>query len=176
MHIRPALRKDFPAVLALNAESVHFLSPLGNARLEHLDKHSTLHCVIEREGVVGAFLLVFREGADYDSSNYQWFAQRYERFLYVDRVVVSSLLRGQGAGVLLYDQVFRYACEIGVPLVACEFDIDPPNPVSEQFHARYGFHEVGRQLVADGKKQVSLQVAEVSQRVSQALNVVMPDA
>jgi predicted GNAT superfamily acetyltransferase len=49
------------------------------------------------ERTIAAFLLAFREGAGYDSVNYRWFAQRYERFLYVDRVVVAPAARGQGA-------------------------------------------------------------------------------
>ena len=42
-----------------------------------------------------------------------------------------------------------------VPVVVCEFDLEPPNPSSRAFHARFGFREVGTQ-VANGKT-VSLQ-------------------
>jgi len=48
-----------------------------------------------------------------------------------------------------------------VPVVTCEYDVDPPNPGSERFHTRFGFREVGRQVVAGGKKSVSLQAAIV---------------
>jgi predicted GNAT superfamily acetyltransferase len=64
-------------------------------------------------------------------------------------------------GTLLYRDMFEFAAASAVDLVTCEFDVVPPNPVSERFHARFGFHEVGRQWVADGRKQVSLQVAPV---------------
>jgi predicted GNAT superfamily acetyltransferase len=49
-----------------------------------------------------------------------------------------------------------------IPVVACEFDVQPPNPASERFHAKFGFIEVGRQSVAGGKKTVSLQTAAAS--------------
>ena len=32
-----------------------------------------------------------------------------------------------------------------LPVVTCEFDIEPPNPVSAGLHATFGFREVGQQ-------------------------------
>ena len=161
MNARPASVQDFDAILLLNAESVHFLSPLDRARLIDLDARAALHQVLESGGRVVAFILAFREGADYDSVNYRWFSARYERFLYVDRVAVSSGLQGGGLGRVLYESVFALARRTNVPVVTCEYDVDPPNPVSARFHARFGFSEVGRQPVAGGKKWVSLQAAPV---------------
>ena len=45
--------------------------------------------------------------------------------------------------------------------VAKTVPLDPPNPVSARFHARYGFREVGRQWIGGGKKQVSLQARAI---------------
>lgn len=159
--LRPATSADFPAVLALNEQSVKFLSPLSAGQLVQLHDDAALHCVVEQDEVVIAFLLAFREGAGYDSVNYAWFAGRYPRFLYIDRVVVAPAARNGGAGSLLYEHAFRHAARSAVPILACEFDIEPPNPVSARFHARFGFQEVGRQAVAGGSKWVSLQTAEV---------------
>lgn len=118
-----------------------------------------MHLVIERDGEVIAFLLAFREHANYDSVNYQWFEQRYPSFLYIDRVVVAQNVQANGAGSLLYKRAFAHSVELGIPVLACEFDVEPPNPISERFHAKFGFCEVGRQTVAGGRKHVSLQVA-----------------
>jgi predicted GNAT superfamily acetyltransferase len=159
MNLRSAQPADFPSVLALNEASVRFLSPLSPERLAALDREATLHVVIELAGGVVAFLLAFREHANYDSVNYQWFELRYPSFLYIDRVVVGQDARTNGAGSLLYKQAFAHAVEAGIPILACEFDVDPPNPVSERFHARFGFREAGRQSVANGSKRVSLQIA-----------------
>lgn len=160
-HLRPAAPADLAQVLALNAASVHYLSPLTPARLEHLHARSAHHRVVADEGGVQAFLLAFREGADYDSPNYQWFAARYPRFLYIDRVVVSAACRGQGLGRLLYDDLFAFARHADAACVVCEFDVDPPNEPSRRFHERYGFREVGSQLVAGGAKRVSLQAVRL---------------
>ncbi len=159
MNLRSAQCADFPGILALNEESLRFLSPLFPERLAALDRGAELHVVIEQGSVVVAFLLAFREHANYDSVNYQWFEQRYPSFLYIDRVVVARDFRANGAGSLLYRRAFSHAVKIGIPILACEFDVDPPNPVSERFHTKFGFREVGRQSVANGTKHVSLRVA-----------------
>jgi uncharacterized protein len=161
--VRDATVADFPAILTLNSESEHFLSPLDRRRLEHLHSEAALHRVVELDGQVVAFLIAFREAATYDSVNYQWFGARYPRFLYVDRVVVSLHHQGQRLGATFYRDLFEIARQSAIETITCEFDISPPNEVSRRFHAAFGFHEVGTQWVADGKKQVSLQAASTAQ-------------
>ncbi len=158
MIIRPATTADFPAILALNEASVHFLAPMDHSRLLGLSAGSSYHRVVEHEGQVLAFLLVFREGASYDSPNYRWFAGRYPRFLYIDRIVVAAAARGLGLGPRLYEDLIVFAAQAEIGMLCCEYDLEPPNPGSARFHARFGFSEVGQQRVADGKKAVSLQV------------------
>jgi predicted GNAT superfamily acetyltransferase len=159
MRLRPYSPADADTVLALNAASVAVLSPLDRAGLDALAGQAAWFQVVERDGAVQAFLLALREGADYASPNYRWFAPRYPRFLYVDRVVVDAAARGAGLGPALYDALFAFARAQGIATVTCEFDVEPPNPASARFHARYGFVEVGRQRVAGGRKEVSLQAA-----------------
>ena len=161
MMLRPAIPADFAALLDLNLESERFLSPLAAEGLQRLHAEAEVHQVLEDAGRVVAFVLALREGADYDSVNYRWFQERYPRFLYVDRVVVSAERQGRGLGRSLYEAVFEHARKTRVPVVTCEYDVDPPNRASERFHRRFGFAEVGRQFVAGGKKQVSLQAAPV---------------
>ena len=160
--LRDATSADFPAILDLNEVFVSVLSPLDNERLARLHAQAALHRVIERDGRIEAFLLVFREGADYDSPNYRWFTQRYARFLYVDRIVVAGDTQARGVGSRLYREVYALALRDGVPLITCEFDLEPPNPASERFHARRGFREVGRQQLDGGRKVVSLQALDVA--------------
>ncbi|GGY13664.1 GNAT family acetyltransferase [Rhodanobacter panaciterrae] len=160
--LRDATPADFPAILALNETFVRVLSPLDGERLARLHAQAALHRVIEQDGRIEAFLLVFREGADYDSPNYRWFVQRHERFLYVDRIVVAADTQARGAGSQLYRDVYALALRDGVPLITCEFDIEPPNPASERFHARLGFREIGRQQLDGGRKTVSLQALDIT--------------
>lgn len=162
MQIRPATPADFPAILALNAASVEALSPMDATRLHALHTGARHHRVAEENGTVLAFLLVFGEGADYDSPNYLWFSARYPRFLYIDRIVVSAAARGRGIGPALYRDLIAVARAGGVDILCCEYDIAPPNPASARFHAAFGFREMGQQSVAGGKKTVSLQLLRVS--------------
>jgi len=159
--IRAATAADFARILALNAESIQFLSPLDAPRLHALHAQAAYHRVAELGDRVAAFLLVLREGADYDSPNYRWFTQRYAQFLYIDRVVVDTAAQGHGLGALLYEDLIAFAQAQGVATLTCEFDLQPPNPASARFHARLGFREVGTQWLGGGTKQVSLQAREL---------------
>jgi len=161
MLIRDASAADFERILQLNEESVHFLSPLTLARLETLHAEAAYHRVIDQNGEIAGFLLAFREGTNYDSSNYVWFTERYDQFLYVDRIVVSKDFQGQGIGDKLYDDLFEFSRNSGVARITCEFDIDPPNDASRRFHERFGFSEVGTRSYGEVVKQVSLQMVAV---------------
>jgi len=61
-----------------------------------------------------------------------------------------------------------------LPAAACDFEIEPPNPVSARFHARFGFREVGQQRVAGGTKAVSLQAGPV-RRQNEARTLTRPE-
>lgn len=45
---------------------------------------------------------------------------------------------------------------MSAPVLACEVNLDPPNPRSLEFHRRFGFEQVGMQKTEGGKKTVSL--------------------
>jgi len=159
LSIRPLSPADFDAVLRLNDAEVQHTSPLDRAALAQLVAQAACACVAEVDGAVAGFVLALREGAHYDSANYRWFADRLPRFVYVDRVVVAAHCARRGIGRQLYAQVFDYARAMGVDSVACEYNLQPPNPASRAFHARMGFREAGTQWLQQGAKQVSMQVA-----------------
>ncbi len=100
-----------------------------------------------------AFLIAFDERADYGSENFRWFRDRFARFVYVDRVVVSPAHRGKGLARMLYADLFDTVRAAGQTRVVCEVNSDPPNPASDAFHAALGFSEVGRAVLA-GKGKV----------------------
>ncbi len=162
MQLRDAHPLDFAQILALNEESVHFLSPLNLARLAALHHQAAYHQVLELKGRIIAFLLAFREGAAYDSPNYRWFATRFPQFLYIDRVVVAGSAQGQGIGKLMYRSLFNYARHSGASLITCEFDVEPPNATSQRFHESLGFKALGTQHVGPAKKLVSLQGVSIA--------------
>jgi predicted GNAT superfamily acetyltransferase len=165
-HIPPRIRSiepdDHLFVIALNLESEHFLSPMNGRRLEELLDFGGCHRVLEVDGQVVAFIIALESGATYDSQNYQWFNRDRSEFVYVDRVVVSAQHRGRGYASALYDEVFGFAREQVRREVVCEFNLDPPNPASQAFHASYGFAEVGTREAGD--RILSMQSATLRQR------------
>lgn len=159
--VRDAAAADFERIVALNAMFVAETSPMDLARLQQLHALAFHHRVALIDGEVAGFLLAMRDGAAYVNDNFDWFATRYPRFVYVDRIVVAAAAAGTGIGRRLYDDLFDRARRLGIGVVACEYNLEPPNPASKAFHDRFGFSEVGRQHVAGGNKLVSLQTAEV---------------
>ena len=160
IHIRPADDSDFPDILGLNESEVRQTSLLDIEGLRQLSSMAAYHKTVTVKGRVAAFLLALREGTRYQSDNYQWFASRYKQFIYVDRIVVGFEFSGLGIGSLLYKNLFEFARGCEIPIIVCEYNIEPPNLASRAFHDKFGFNEVGRQHVANGSKLVSLQVAE----------------
>ena len=156
--VRDADPDDFEAILRLNSLWQHVTSPLSFADLERMHGWAEYHRVAETPSGIGAFLLALSAGTPYASPNYRWFDERFEDFLYIDRVVVSVDHQQAGLGRALYEDVAAYAQQCGHSRILCEIDVVPLNEPSDAFHRRMGFTEVGRQWVAEGAKQVSLRM------------------
>jgi hypothetical protein len=164
MLIRDACAEDFGAIVTLNEREVQQTSAMDLQRLQELADLSSYFRVAETNGRVAAFLLAMREGAPYLNDNYGWFANRFPQFFYVDRIVVGADFAGRKIGSLLYEDLFDCARTEGINTIMCEYNVEPPNPASKQFHDKFGFKELGRQWVAGGSKLVSLQAADTGTR------------
>ncbi len=136
------------ALLALNNECASALSWLELEELADLVDRS-FHARAVEPGA--ALLLAFDQAAAYDSPNFHWFRARYDRFVYVDRLVVAAPWQGRGLGRLLYDELFERARDRGHDRVGCEVNVDPPNPGSQAFHAALDFVPVGTARLPNGK-------------------------
>ncbi len=93
----------------------------------------------------------------YDSLNYLWFSERFDDFVYLDRVAIRPEFRGHGIGRAMYAEVERLAAERcpDATRFTLEVNLRPRNDGSLAFHATLGFVEVGRQETNYGT-QVSL--------------------
>ena len=149
MRLRELTPADRPRLLALNLASVRELSELDDQRLHWILSLAHRSLVVESEGEMVAFALAIAPGTVYDSENYRWFGDRFERFLYLDRVVVAESLRRRGIGGRLYDAM--EAAAAGFERMVCEVNVLPPNPASLAFHRSRGYVEVGRLTHGQGK-------------------------
>jgi predicted GNAT superfamily acetyltransferase len=153
-HYVEVLEKDLPGrarLVQLNNDNARETSVLTVEKFESMVAAARVATVIN-PGL--AFLIAFDQDGDYDGAHFQWFRQRLDRFLYIDRVVVSGEHRRLGLGRLLYKDVIERAGRSDYPAIACEVNFQPPNPVSDAFHARFGFAEVGRGASDNGTKVV----------------------
>jgi uncharacterized protein len=148
---RDAELRPSSSLLLLNNAYAKELSYLSPERMEDLLGAAFMAC---RVGEADAFLLAFDQDAAYDSPNFLWFRDRFERFVYVDRVVVDPAARGRGLARSLYEALFQRAEAAGHNRVVCEVNSDPPNPASDAFHAKMRFEEIGRAVLPGGVKAV----------------------
>ena len=157
--IRQAQATDFSRILGINATEEEKTSRIDLARIAQLDRWADYHRVAAVDDEIMGFLLVMSEASDYDGDNFRWFVERYDRFLYVDRIVIDRTAARSGIGSALYGDLIQFGATQGCPALCCEINVLPPNPVSHAFHARFGFKEVGRSAETGASKVVSYQVA-----------------
>ncbi len=149
--VEPVSPEDLAVYLALNRECEEQLSPLdGPALAALLEQAYRAHLAPSRD----AMLIALDERARYESPNFHWFARRYSRFVYVDRVAVRAGARGRGVARSLYRGLIEDARRDGHAVLCAEVYCDPPNPQSDAFHEAMGFTEVGRAYLPDRSKSV----------------------
>ncbi|MGI9501921.1 MAG: GNAT family N-acetyltransferase [Geminicoccaceae bacterium] len=162
-----------PTLRDLGTADLDWLLPLNNAavpHVNHLDQDSLgrilllstyKRCVIQDGRPAGA-LIAFWSGADYASSNYQWFNEHKTDFLYIDRIIVNPEIHRSGCGRLLYGDIERFARRSAAKHLACEVNSQPPNPVSLGFHEKLGFRSVGELANQDRSKCVVLMMKPIA--------------
>jgi hypothetical protein len=160
INVRAASRADQPQLLELNNSAVPAVNALSVERFAHLLAQSIWVGVAERAGEPVGFLLALDQNAVYDSLNFRFFHARFDRFAYVDRVVVAPDAQSAGVGSKLYAELF--AAVAAYPLAVCEVNIKPSNPGSLRFHERLGFTAIGEQDTERGTKRVRLLVRSIN--------------
>lgn len=153
MRLRPFRNDDLTAVHSINQAEVPAVGEETAEVLAHIAAESMIAVVAEIEGEVAGFCLVLGPDADYGSPNYAWFAERYDDFVYLDRVAVPPAFQRRGIGRALYNEVDRLAadrCPSATDFLL-EVNLRPRNATSLSFHADLGFVEVGRREGDHGK-------------------------
>jgi len=146
MLIRPAEAADLARMLELNNAAVPAVNELTADEMAWFLDVS--HCCLVAElpgstAVSPVALLVGLDGpgVPYESANYGWFSERYERFLYVDRVVVEPSAYRSGVGRAFYE-IFAQSAN-GHTHLCAEVNTVPRNDRSLAFHDALGFEALG---------------------------------
>ena len=146
MLLREYRPEDLETIHRINQGEV---PAVGTETLEDLGDiadQSTIALVAELDDQIAGFCLVLAPGADYDSLNYLWFNERYDDFVYLDRVAFPTAHQGRGLGRAIYTEVERLTTERRPTAThfTLEVNLRPRNDQSLAFHGRLGFVEVGQ--------------------------------
>ncbi len=155
--VRPVTAGDLAAVLALNNAAVPAVNGLDADEMAWFADvaHTFLVGTVGDGGPPLGFLVgLDGPGVAYDSANYRWFSARYDRFLYVDRVVVDPSASGLGMAQAFY-RAFA-ARDDGHAVLCAEVNTRPRNDRSLAFHEAFGFEPVGSQDTEGGTKTVRM--------------------
>lgn len=149
--VRDASPEDEDFILALNAACVPAVGDMPREKYRQYAGWAYRVLIAEAGGIPAGFMILLRPGSSYPSDNYGWFETAFDHHLYVDRIAVTEVSRGTGAGRALYEAAIRMARELGEERVTAEVNEDPPNPESMAFHARLGFRHLLSRASGSGK-------------------------
>ena len=159
MQVRDYAAADLDAVHAINQAEVPAVGDETPEALAHIGRASVIALVAtEPDGGggerIGGFCMVLAPGADYGSGNYRWFADRYDDFVYLDRIAIAPAFQRRGLGRTLYAEVERLALERrpNATDFCLEVNLRPRNDTSLAFHAALGFTEVGQRETSYGAR------------------------
>ena len=160
--LRAVTLDDLATLRLLNEAATPHVNSLGLAEFDWFRVHAPYFRVAEQAGNIVGFLTALTPELSYASPNFEWFQANRERFVYIDRIIVTEAARGSGVGRRLYQDLSEFATPFA-DLLTCEVNIRPPNPGSLLFHERMGFREVGRQETEGGGKEVVLMERELGE-------------
>jgi hypothetical protein len=152
MRLRDYDPSDLAVVHAINQGEVPAVGSEEIEDLAHIAAQSIIALVAVVDGDAGVdpeiagFCMVLAPGADYDSGNYLWFSERFDDFVYLDRVAIPARFRRGGIGRAMYAEVERRAASVrpSATQFTLEVNLEPRNDLSLAFHAALGFVEVGQ--------------------------------
>ncbi len=156
--IRDFQPSDRKAVLALNEANVPEVGPMDDAKLDLLITEAVSILVVDLADEIVGFMVVLGPSGTYESPNYRWFVERYDDFVYVDRIAIAADARGQGWGPALYERFEQVASDRDVTVMAAEVNTVPVNERSLHFHRVAGFVEVARCRPYEGDEEVAMLV------------------
>lgn len=137
---------------ALNQANVPEVGSETADAFAHLLDVAVVALIAELDGTPSAMAIAMLAGADYHSTNYAWFCERYAHPLYLDRIAVAASARRHGLGRMLYAEVERRGrlAAPEVDMFCLEVNTEPRNDVSLAFHHALGFDDLAERDTPKG--------------------------
>ena len=151
LRLRDACNHDLDAILELNRMAGVSVAAIDRSALLGCFASAAYFRVAQIDGGLAAFLIGTDQAGCHGNDGFVWFQKRHPAFLYIDRIVVAEPFRGHGLGRLLYTDLISFA-EVRVPVLGCQFSLEPSDPASLRFHASLGFQEVTQLAGPDGRR------------------------
>ena len=158
MHTQQLTESDVESIWLINEQGLPGTGKVTQQEISYLLELSTISLGVFSNDELLGFVICLSPGTDYGSLNYAWFNNKYDQFIYVDRIAVSTDYRNRGIGSLLYQEVVSYSNQHSIPIVA-EVNLNPPNPGSMRFHERFQFEKIG--ILEHENKSVTMLLRKV---------------
>ena len=158
--IRDVQEHELDAILAMNNAAGSGILPMNQAQIRYFWQNADYFRVAESDDCLVGFLIAMTRDADYESSNFRWFKERYDAFVYIDRIVIAKGQRSAGIGRLFYADVQSFA-EVRAPALVAEVFMEESTHPALLFHGSFGFHEVGQHQMPDSPLRAAMLYKEM---------------
>ena len=155
--LRAPQTSDIPAIAMINEAGRPNVSPLDTQSISEIRTTAPYFVVAEIDHAVVGYIIGYTADDMYDGEEFAWFKGKFPQFLYIDQIAIAPSARSQGIGAQFYTHAASFCLEQQFPMIVCEVNLDPPNPISLKFHTRIGFRELEVLKVSDGRTVSLLQ-------------------
>jgi predicted GNAT superfamily acetyltransferase len=109
MDLKELCQDDVSEIWNINEQGLPGTGKVSHEEIEDLLSLSELAIGAFENGKLLGFVICLLPRTRYGSLNYAWFNQRYDNFIYIDRIAVAANRRSQKIGSRIYQEVVSYA-------------------------------------------------------------------
>ena len=154
-------RDELTLINKINEEAIPAVNTVSKKEFIWFYENSIYFKKVTVKKILAGFLLVLPMNIPYKSLNYSWFSKRFNDFAYIDRIAVKEEYKSLGIGTLLYSDL-EQSLPKDIKIIACEYNIKPLNKVSQNFHQKMEYKNVGTQFTENNTKEVSLMIKKIN--------------
>ena len=100
-----ATKDDLASILSLNQDSIPAVSSSNMEMMAHFLIICDYFKICKINGEIIGFINALLPSKDYKNEHYKWFNDKYESFIYVDRIIINKPYQNQGYGTVFYDDL-----------------------------------------------------------------------